>query len=104
MPRDHYGPWSDRLIPLSQSERKPAGHILLDTGDGWRTVADTLACAHCGKHFVSVRGSGHIRGWCTRCGAVTCGDPACDVCVSWERKMELIEAAAKGRILLPGQW
>jgi hypothetical protein len=59
-----------------------------------REVADTRQCCHCGQHFVSVKGSGTIRGFCRCCMAVTCGAAACDVCVPMERQLELMERRA----------
>lgn len=75
--------------PGALAVARPSGAILIDG----HHAADTVACAHCGGHFVMVRGSGKIRGWCTRCRAMTCGAPACDVCVPYEQRLEQEEAA-----------
>ena len=93
-------PWTPSDVPFSQSVRKPSGAIFL----GSIHVADTIQCCHCQMHFVSVRGSGHLRGWCTLCGAMTCGHQGCDAHMPWEKKMELLEKAARVQILRPGQW
>jgi hypothetical protein len=53
-----------------------------------RQVASTLCCPHCGAHFVSIRGSGKRRAWCTRCMAVTCGLHACDECIPIEARLD----------------
>jgi hypothetical protein len=71
----------------AQFEHKPNGYIIIDGVE----AAHTLQCAHCGVHYVSVRGSGKIRGWCLNCNQATCGQPTCNVCVPYERKMELEE-------------
>lgn len=57
-------------------------------------VASTMQCPHCDGHFVSMRDSGIERGWCSGCGAVTCGKPECAPCVPFLRKMEAIERGA----------
>lgn len=75
----------------SQYERNPNGAIILDGVE----VAHTVQCCHCNKHYVSVKGSGQIRGLCLRCGGKTCGDPGCNVCIPYERAMEQQEQAAK---------
>lgn len=59
-----------------------------------REVADTKQCCHCGQHYISVKGSGVIRGFCRCCMAVTCGAAACDVCVPMEKQLELMERRA----------
>lgn len=68
-------------------ERKASGVILVDS----KEVATTKQCCHCQKHFVSVKGSGMIRGFCRRCMAITCGAPICDKCVPFEQKLEEYE-------------
>jgi len=60
----------------AQHERKPHGIIIVNG----KEVATTLQCPHCGGHFVSRKGSGHRRTFCTRCMAVTCGQHECDAC------------------------
>ena len=70
-----------------QFERKPHGACIVEG----REVAHTLQCCHCGKHFISIRGSGKVRGFCLRCKQVTCGDPKCDPCIPFEKKLEIKE-------------
>ena len=89
-------PWTPDLIPRSQFEPKPSGYIIVDGQE----VAHTLRCCHCQCHFVSVRGSGHIRGHCLRCDAITCGRPECDTCMPWEARIEQEERAER-QIILP---
>lgn len=66
---------------------KPSGVILMDGQE----VAHTRQCCHGGEHFISIKGSGKRRGWCTNCKAITCGRPECDVCVPYEERISLIE-------------
>jgi len=74
-------------VPNEKFERNAHGAFLVDG----REVAHTLQCPHCGCHFVSRRGSGARRTFCLRCMAVTCGNPACDPCIPFERKLEAME-------------
>ena len=68
--------------------RKPAGAIIIDG----QQVADTAQCAHCGGHFVMVRGSGRVRGFCTLCHGITCGQEGCHACLPMEQRLDLMEA------------
>jgi hypothetical protein len=70
--------------------------IITDLNTG-SVVATTKQCCHCGNHFISKKGSGKMRGWCTKCSAITCGKIKCCVCVPFEKKLELAEA---GKIIL----
>lgn len=74
----------------AQAVRKPGGAILLDG----MQVADTVQCVHCGGHFVMRLGSGTVRGWCQRCHGMVCG-PSCAACVPFEKKLDLVERAAR---------
>ena len=66
------------------SVRKPSGHILMDGQE----IAQTIQCCHCGGHFVSIKGSGKVRGFCMCCHKITCGDPKCNPCVPFEKKLD----------------
>lgn len=68
-------------------ERKPSGAFLINGEE----VAHTIQCGHCGCHFVSVKGSGKVRGFCLKCMKATCGKVECDICITSERKLEIIE-------------
>lgn len=68
----------------AKHERRPHGIVIVDG----KEVATTLQCPHCGGHFVSRKGSGHRRAWCTKCQAVTCGSHACDACRPWLEGLE----------------
>jgi len=58
---------------------------------GGKQIATTRQCCHCGGHFLSVKGSGTQRGFCTRCHSVTCGSELCDVCLPHEKQLEMME-------------
>jgi len=77
----------DDLMKNAQMESNPSGHIIIDGQE----VAHTKQCCHCGIHFVSVKGSGKIRGYCTLCNKITCGAPACDPCVPYEAKLDFVD-------------
>lgn len=66
-------PGDEDFYADARHERKPHGVIRTDKGE----VATTLACPHCGGHFVSRKGSGEHRTFCRECMAVTCGKPTC---------------------------
>ena len=72
--------------------RNPHGAYIVDGQE----VAYTMQCPHCGKHFVSIKGSGARRTFCLKCHAITCGDFACDHCKPFEKQLEEIERATKG--------
>lgn len=71
--------------------RKSHGHIIIRHEDGSKIQADTKQCCHCGAHFVFVKGSGVLRGFCTKCHDITCGKIDCCKCEPYEKKIELIE-------------
>lgn len=79
-------------MPGEQFEPRAHGAVIVDGSE----VASTLQCCHCGGHFVSIRGSGKRRGFCLRCMAVTCGQAQCDVCLPFERQLEMMEGARDG--------
>ena|SRR5579863_8235138 len=51
----------------------------------------TIRCCHCGGHFMVVRGSGKVRGFCRRCMKPTCGDPHCDPCAPFLARLDEAE-------------
>lgn len=71
-------------------ERKPHGAFIVDG----KEVGFSLQCPHCGAHFLSVKGSGKRRAFCTKCMAVTCGDRACDACKPFEKWLSEMEKHA----------
>ncbi|HXP88840.1 MAG TPA: hypothetical protein VN841_29230 [Bryobacteraceae bacterium] len=54
-------------------------------------IGSTRKCVHCGGHFQMLRGSGVTRGWCMRCGGVTCGSARCDACIPEEARLDHAE-------------
>ena len=53
--------------------QRPSGHIIVDGQE----VAHTLQCVHCGMHWVPIKGSGRLRGFCNKCSGVLCGNDLC---------------------------
>lgn len=87
----------DELKQNALHEVNPSGSIIIDGQE----VAHTKQCCHCGGHFVSVKGSGKIRGYCTLCTKITCGAPACDTHVPFEAKLDYVD---KGAGLKSSKW
>lgn len=54
--------------------------------------SDVHQCCHCQLTWQYKPGSGIRRGFCTRCGGVTCGKTACDTCYPHEQQLEDLEA------------
>ena len=71
---------------------KIAGHVWITPEFGPVIEYDTMMCAHCQMHFTVIPGSGRRRGFCMRCGHVTCGQAKCDACVPFEQWLENVEA------------
>ena len=80
-------PNNTNVFAKAKFERKPSGTIIVAGVE----MAHTKQCCHCQTHFMSVKGSGKRRGFCTRCNAVTCGNLECDVCIPFEKKLDLME-------------
>lgn len=74
------------------SVRKPSGHYEIVDPEGPTVRGDTVCCVHCKHTWLFIPGSGRLRGWCHRCGGLTCGSPACDLCVPFEARLENLEA------------
>jgi hypothetical protein len=70
----------------AQYDRRYGGTILVNGEE----VACTLQCCHCGGHWIPVRGSKTVRGFCFRCNGPICG-PCCVECVPAERQLEILE-------------
>lgn len=66
---------------------KIAGNVFTDG----RETGETVQCVHCARHWIIVKGSGRVRGFCMNCGGITCGSKECNVCVPWQKKLELEE-------------
>ena len=86
-------PFTD--IGQAEYVRKPSGVIFIDGIE----VASTRQCAHCGSHFISVRGSGITRGFCTNCMGDTCGKPECNPCVNFEKRLDDYERGKRKELL-----
>lgn len=80
------------VLILDGQMSRYAGAILEPDGDRWKQIADTLQCCHCDSHWVVVKGSGRVRGWCQYCARPVCGEAPCmSECRPWEQQMETIE-------------
>jgi hypothetical protein len=77
-------------------EPKASGAFIVDGQE----VASTLQCCHCGRHFVSIKGSGKKRGFCLHCNKVTCGNSKCDICIPFEKQLEMMEKQASSGIII----
>lgn len=58
---------------------------------GKEAHVDTKQCVHCGEHFPYQKGSGRLRGFCTRCMEMICGKHRCMECFPIEERMDLYE-------------
>lgn len=74
-----------------------AGHVQIFKPGEATLERETLQCVHCGMHWVRQPGSGIKRGFCLKCMGVTCGKEACDECVPYEARIELMEGAKPGQ-------
>jgi len=67
-----------------------------ETGE---SQADTLCCAHCGRHWIVQRGSGRARGFCTNCMGPTCGNRECETaCEHREKRLDRLERERRAAI------
>lgn len=57
-----------------------------------KVYGETHQCCHCGGHFMISPGSGKVRGFCVKCGSVTCGAHQCDPCLPTEMWIDNVEA------------
>jgi hypothetical protein len=74
-------------------ERRAGGVIIVDG----ICVADTVQCVHCGRHWVAVKGSGKVRGWCFKCNGPFCG-PGCTDCYPMEKRLTDYEKGLIGEL------
>lgn len=74
---------------------REGGLIIAGDGCGADAQRATYMCPHCQEHFLTVKGSGRPRGFCTKCMAPTCGKPDCEArCDPWQKKIDRIEQRA----------
>lgn len=80
--------------------RHANGAIMHDGGSqtGWTVLGETLQCVHCGGHWIRQPGSGRVRGFCTRCQGVVCGERNCWECVPEELMLLNMEAAGRTQL------
>jgi hypothetical protein len=84
----------DEILGRVQSVRKPHGAVVMDGNH----VADTLTCCHCGKMWIPVKGSGKVRGFCTKCNDVTCGLECLGLCIPMEKRLDMYEKGLVGTL------
>jgi hypothetical protein len=85
--------WKGILLPGEpEHHRNPNGAIIVDGQE----VANTLQCGHCGAHWIPVRGSKRIRGFCHMCNSVLCGKSSClKECIPFEKRLDIKEGTRK---------
>ncbi len=66
---------------------------------GGKEVAMTHQCCHCNAHWIPMKGSKKIRGFCKNCNKRHCGAPKCWSCVPFEKQLEMSEKAYKEGLL-----
>lgn len=74
------------------SNRKASGHWESIGHGGELTEGQTLTCCHCQNAWILQKGSGKLRGYCSKCDRYHCGAPACWECIPIERRLENAEA------------
>ena len=92
--------YNDLLLegaPEPIRDGKEAGVLLAITDSGERQTAGTLQCVHCGKHWVPVKHSGRIRGFCRdKCFGPICGKRECmEKCVPYEKRLDIQDGLVK---------
>lgn len=80
--------------------RNPKGYGIITGANGDVIEFDTEQCCHCGRHFQMVKGSGRRRGFCLCCNKITCGNPKCDVCIPFEKQLEIMEKQAISGVII----
>lgn len=94
---------------FTHSARRPHGTLIVTDPELGERQMDSLRCVHCQTCWIVQKGSGARRGFCRCCMGPTCGNPACDTCEHWEKKLDRLErekaqeaerALARGGVLL----
>ena len=76
------------IQPRSTFMSKQDGYIIINTCEGPNIEHDTKQCIHCGGHFIMVKGSGVLRGYCSVCDGLLCGKRHCmEVCQHYKAKL-----------------
>jgi hypothetical protein len=78
------------MMPLT--DRRASGTAYTTGLGGELHEGQTLSCCHCQGTWMIEKGSGKVRGFCTRCMGYHCGGPTCWECVPVERRIENVEA------------
>jgi hypothetical protein len=77
---------------------RPHGIVIATDGEGRTIEADCLQCCHCQAVWQVQPGSGRKRGFCQKCGQVTCGAAGCLECVPFEKRLDLYEAGKRNTL------
>ena len=77
------------------SVTKPGGTLIVMDHEGNVTEADTLTCCHCQRVWRHAKGSGRVRGFCTKCMAPHCGGPDCWECTPFLKKLDEYESGKR---------
>lgn len=74
-------PGEQTVDPITQ--RRSSGGIIVDGVH----VADTIQCVHCGMHWIPVKGSKKVRGYCSKCKGSHCGGIKCWECNPFKERL-----------------
>lgn len=75
------------MIHLQHTSDKSKAYVEITDLNGNTKIVEMMQCVHCQVMWVLKPGSGRKRGWCTKCGGVTCGQEDCDTCVPLLKRM-----------------
>lgn len=85
---------------------RTSGVVITTPLDGSpETIADTVQCVHCQRHWIYLPKSGTKWGYCLNCAGITCGNRRCgENCVPAEQWLENVEQGrpeGHRRIIVP---
>lgn len=75
------------MIHLINTSKRASGELIITDDNGNETVKETMKCCHCQYTWILERGSGRVRGFCTKCNDVTCGSKECMSCIPFQKKL-----------------
>ncbi len=76
---------------FSPRSKASDGEIIVTDEAGFKSMR-TLACPHCGGHFIIIPGSAKLRHFCQMCNAPTCDKAKCFEHSPFERRLDAVEA------------
>ena len=86
---------------MGQHSARRADGVMICAEPSGEVHVDTKQCVHCGEHFPYQKGSGRIRGFCTKCMGMTCGGHGCMECFPIEERMDYYEAGLLPTLMSP---